>query len=475
MVRNGIAAGAEQAIAGRDTGALSTLPSQARISSNWKEEVNQRIAAHKNRKPVPVAEQNAAVPEHHTSNSRAAAAARVAERFAKAPSYSELLENEARAAVRAAEAVSRAALQAQAVAESVLAELQAAKSAEPEWQFQEEEEPVAEQYRSREVGPQMHADPVVAERLDIVQADEREDWGDQNDQDGRSQSYEIRWEPDAPRLHPETEITSSRLDTNEWRETARIAQEEPVEMVEPAQPIHANLIEFPREIVATRKVRPRRAEGPFAAQHEHDVQLSIFEVEPEAISIDPAAADTMNPEAAPTWMSPEWSGMELDEHPVGALHTEAQADFLEERVAGAVKDQEIYQAPLTLRAMAAVVDGSLVLAALSAITLGIVSRAHSLPGMRMAELGAAVGLLIMSALYIGLFNAMGQGTPGMRYARIALSTFEGEIPTRRMRFQRLAALVPSVLPVGVGMLWSIFDEDHLSWHDRLSRTYLRTY
>jgi uncharacterized RDD family membrane protein YckC len=31
------------------------------------------------------------------------------------------------------------------------------------------------------------------------------------------------------------------------------------------------------------------------------------------------------------------------------------------------------------------------------------------------------------------------------------------------------------LPVGVGMLWSIFDEDRLSWHDRLSGTYLRTY
>ena len=34
--------------------------------------------------------------------------------------------------------------------------------------------------------------------------------------------------------------------------------------VEPAQPIYANLIQFPREMVATRKVRPRLAEGPLA-------------------------------------------------------------------------------------------------------------------------------------------------------------------------------------------------------------------
>jgi len=63
----------------------------------------------------------------------------------------------------------------------------------------------------------------------------------------------------------------------------------------------------------------------------------------------------------------------------------------------------------------------------------------------------------------------------MLYARIALCSFDGDLPTRKMRFQRLAALGLSVLPVGIGVLWSLFDEDHLSWHDRLSGTYLRAY
>jgi hypothetical protein len=27
--------------------------------------------------------------------------------------------------------------------------------------------------------------------------------------------------------------------------------------------------------------------------------------------------------------------------------------------------------------------------------------------------------------------------------------------------------------VGLGLVWSVFDEDHLSWHDRISQTYLR--
>jgi len=246
-------------------------------------------------------------------------------------------------------------------------------------------------------------------------------------------------------------------------------------MVEPVQPIHANLIQFPREIVATRKARPRRAEGPFASNYEHDVQLSIFEVEPEAISIDTVATETMNPEVAPSWMSPEWSGMELDEHPVPALQSEAQPDLLEEPTAEIVQARAIYQAPLNLRAMAVVVDGSLVLAVLSGVTFEIVRHVHSLPGIRTAQLGVVLGFLILSALYVLLFDALGQGTLGMRYARIALSTFEGQIPTRRMRFSRLVALVLSILPVGMGLLWCIFDEDHLSWHDRLSGTYVRTY
>jgi hypothetical protein len=31
----------------------------------------------------------------------------------------------------------------------------------------------------------------------------------------------------------------------------------------------------------------------------------------------------------------------------------------------------------------------------------------------------------------------------------------------------------SILPVGLGLVWSLFDDDHLSWHDRYSQTYPR--
>ena len=104
---------------GRDTVALSTLPNQANGSPAWKQEVNQRVAAHKDRKTVSAVEPETHSESLHSASTRAAAAAaRVLARYANAPSYSEILANDARAAVRAAEAASKAALEAQAAAES---------------------------------------------------------------------------------------------------------------------------------------------------------------------------------------------------------------------------------------------------------------------------------------------------------------------------------------------------------------------
>ena len=75
-------------------------------------------------------------------------------------------------------------------------------------------------------------------------------------------------------------------------------------------------------------------------------------------------------------------------------------------------------------------------------------------------------------LALKLFFTLGRATPGMKYAQIRLMTFDGMTPVRAERYKRMAALLVSVLPVGLGLAWALFDEDHLSWHDRLSRTYL---
>lgn len=463
--------GARRSRNGRDTEALSTLPNQVKISPKWKQEVNQRLAAHKDRKASGSAGPEAISEAHHSGDSRAtAAAARVAARFAKAPSYSEMA-GEARAAVRAAEAASRAALEAQAAAESILAGLEAASKAEPEWEL-----------RAVEVGefkPNQKPQTANANGSATRHA--------MDGQPLKRDEFEILWEPDLPvRQAESTAIRATHGDeipelaVENWEDSAWPSQPGPsgseIEAVEPALLIHANLIEFPREIVATRKVRPRLAEGAYAPP---GGQLSIFEVDPGSISVEPSAAAAVDMTSAATWTGPEWSGIELDAQPRREFLELAPAEPLTE---GELQldqelewDQSVQIAPMSLRLMAGIVNGSLVMGAFLVVAMLVASRVRVLPSLRGIEVVSGVAFAAIAALYQGLFYAFANGTPGMQYAGVSLCTFDGKKPTRSQRFGRLVAMLLSVVPLGLGVMWAIFDEDRLSWHDRLSQTYLRKY
>jgi uncharacterized RDD family membrane protein YckC len=207
--------------------------------------------------------------------------------------------------------------------------------------------------------------------------------------------------------------------------------------------------------------------------------LSIFEVDPNSISIEPAAG-AVDAASAPSWSGPEWSGIELDATPrrefLDPIPEEPPAETaIEPAQAGAaLRERTVLKlAPLNLRLMAVVVDSSLVVGAFLLAATEVVSHVKGAPSMRGAEVTAAIGLALICALYHLLFFAFSHGTPGMIYAGISPCTFDGRRPSRAQRIRRLTAMLLSVVPVGLGVLWAVFDEDHLSWHDRLSQTYLR--
>jgi uncharacterized RDD family membrane protein YckC len=465
---------------------LSTLPNHPNLSSQWKLEVNRRVAAHLNRK-APLTGEREVEPEiRPTPDSRAAqAAARVAARYANAPSYSEMLATEARAAVAAAEAASRAALEAQAAAQSVLDSIEAAASAG-------EEQPRAatlrmvssEQVEQRESASaawqqETFEQPALGAALEFeeprFELTPEPAWREaaRPEPTADGQGFAIRWEPDMPELRREPEVgrashAPGSLDfgASDWRgpEAGGFAGEE-IGVVEPAQPIYANLIEFPRELVAARRVRPRLAEGPLAA--EPGAQLSIFEVDPGAVSTEPEMASAAaQAAAAPAWTGPEWSGMKLDAEPAEEHYRAPEPQQVAQQIA-------LELAPMSRRALSIVFDVALIGAAFVTAAMMAATKAAELPGLRAAELGSAIALLLVAAFYHALFFTLARATPGMRFAQIRLCTFDGQIPTRAQRTARLVALLLSVLPVGLGLAWAIFDEDHLTWHDRLSRTYLR--
>ena len=76
-----------------------------------------------------------------------------------------------------------------------------------------------------------------------------------------------------------------------------------------------------------------------------------------------------------------------------------------------------------------------------------------------ASIRVSLGLTAAAMLIVVL-----AGTPAALYiARAGV----------RERLLWQGALLLSIVPVGLGIAWALFDDDHLCWHDRLSRTYLR--
>jgi uncharacterized RDD family membrane protein YckC len=469
----------------RDVAALSTLPIQADLAPAWKDEVNRRLALHKIRMAsssgaATAAAQQAVQRDSSGRTRQAAAAARVAARYAKAPSYSEMLADEARAVVRAAEAASRAALQAQAAAESILAGLEAGLEADFESNFSADRqaEPVGAG-TMEELWEPRGFDCMSSERVLRLAPDSRiepaVDGSPLSQQIAQGKSSGISWVADIPLLsrEPAASYVPQGTDGTQmaqeegWEPQAwppQLAESNDREALEEEneifQPLHANLIEFPRELIAARRIRPRLVEGPHAERD--DRQLSIFEVDPGTISTVPEMASDTAVEAT-VWQGARWSGMELEAEPAA----KSIGKQMEETA------PTLHLAPFGLRAMAAVVDGALILGVFLAVALVVATQVKHLPTKQQIELGSGAALLLLGGAYQMLFFMLAQSTPGMKYARISLCTFDDENPTRAQLRSRMVALLLSLLPLGLGVLWAIFDEDHLSWHDRLSGTYQR--
>jgi uncharacterized RDD family membrane protein YckC len=248
-----------------------------------------------------------------------------------------------------------------------------------------------------------------------------------------------------------------------WSVTLEVEQEVALEVIEeePAsavvEPLAVNLIEFPRELVAARKLRPRLAEGPLrAASEEEEDQLKIFEVAPESISqtvsIGPAPAD--------------WSPIRLDNDLMDSLRNDGESQ---------ASQIPLKTATLEDRVMAGVFDLALIVAAFAVFVLVFVACTAHPPTGKPALLSAGFVLAGFCLLYQFLFFKFAEGTPGMRYAKIALCTFDDENPTRKATCRRVLFLLLSAAPLGLGFFWAWFDPDRLTWHDRLSRIYQRSY
>ncbi|WP_246409003.1 RDD family protein [Granulicella aggregans] len=485
----------------------------AASTSDLRQQVAERLAAHRSRRgrqtgPALVTEA-APKPVRKKSNSIAAA---VAERYAQSQSYRDFLAAEAERAIEQANlAAQEAAATAQVAARSAQAILFAQQELleelenwnpapiqqvsrtqfdypqteiqTPQPEFQPE--PVHQQTQAdtnlaaerddffaralpepafvEEFAPEpvvyrepAYRAPVATRRAVVAPSDLTvrlyEDIGVRQPQAGPLHRSDM---PSHPTLNPiDTDETYALDEEIEFRQA-------PV-FEEPSGPpvaIPANLIEFPRQLIAARRARPRTAEGPLRDEAETaaSAQLRIFEVEPSLISTAPAAERETN--------APVWSSILLDTPPVIHVAVEPEPKIF----------PPMQVAPLNLRLMAGMVDLCAVSATFLVGLTVFALWANVLPtGITAAATGVAT-LTVFYALYNLLFFTFSEATPGMRYARIGLCTFEDENPTRSEMRRRTFALIVAALPLGLGFAWAWFDGEGLGWHDRLSRMYQRHY
>ena len=124
------------------------------------------------------------------------------------------------------------------------------------------------------------------------------------------------------------------------------------------------------------------------------------------------------------------------------------------------------------RRAAAVVDA----ACLAFAYGGFLALFGSLGGhFTFSKLSAAVCFSTFAFVYVqyfALFTIFGGTTPGMMVRGLQVASFSGENPTAKQYLQRALGYMLSAGTLFLGFLWAIWDEDALTWHDRLSRTYL---
>ncbi len=481
-----------------ETGIEAKTETEAEAPFALKEQVAQRLAAHRARRthPSDPASVPAIVKPGPAKARSARIAATVAERYANSPSYRAFLAAEAENAIRAAQAASReaeAAAEVAAISAKAVADAQYELLAELDhWTLTAPPPPTPEPAPAASFPSTF--DPSQAARP------------------SSTHGLTVRLYDDPTRSTPQP--ASSRIQPWEPLDEAEgIALDDEIafrqspifEDYTSASELPANLIEFPRQLIAARRARPRLAEGPLRedlSPTSDAAQLRIFEVEASQISTAPSAGSAYSPEYSldsPHSPEPEWSSILLAAHPVSPAAASAEA-LLNPLFADQFFPQPAPQtapqpAPLSLRLTATLVDACILVAAFLAfvaafaITSGKVSArlypTQPLPAIAsllsrhtaapQTAIAALATLAIFALLYQLLFFTFSEATPGMRYARIGLCTFSDENPTRRSMRRRLFAVLLAACPLGIGFLWAWLDEEGLGWHDRLSRMYQRSY
>jgi len=127
-------------------------------------------------------------------------------------------------------------------------------------------------------------------------------------------------------------------------------------------------------------------------------------------------------------------------------------------------------APLTERRNAGILDCGFIFCAYAVFLLlfrGLGGRFSFSRVDVLVEIGT---LALLFGQYITLFTFFGGATPGMMLRGIRVVGLDGLEASPRQLLWRSFGYCVSAGTMMLGFLWALWDEDQLSWHDRISQT-----
>jgi len=124
------------------------------------------------------------------------------------------------------------------------------------------------------------------------------------------------------------------------------------------------------------------------------------------------------------------------------------------------------------RAVGFALDFTVVMLAIGVFLLSFYACGGEFPKINIYVALGFGGAFLGIALFYGLLWVLtGSESAGARWTGLRFINFDGSPIDRRERAIRFAAACLSFFSVGLGVLWSPADEEGLTWHDHMSKTF----
>lgn len=131
-------------------------------------------------------------------------------------------------------------------------------------------------------------------------------------------------------------------------------------------------------------------------------------------------------------------------------------------------------APLVERRRAGALDLAFLLGAYAAFLALFCGLGGRITFTRVEALVQLATLGLLYAQYVALFTYFARATPGMTLRGLRVVSLDGLEPSPRQLLWRSFGYLVSAGTMMLGFVWALWDEDQLSWHDRISQTCITT-